>query len=56
MAETVTQLLQERADDDNLAITYEGSRWTWREYIRDAEKTAAVMRPSSTLNAAIDAF
>ncbi len=43
MAETVTQLLQERADDDNLAITYEGSRWTWREYIRDAEKTAAAV-------------
>ncbi|MCK8612850.1 fatty-acid--CoA ligase FadD1 [Gordonia sp. C13] len=43
MAETVTQLLQARADDDNLAITYEGRRWTWREYVRDAEKTAAAI-------------
>ncbi|GAC83071.1 long-chain fatty-acid--CoA ligase [Gordonia paraffinivorans NBRC 108238] len=43
MAETVTQLLQARADDDNLAITYNGSTWTWREYIRESEKTAAAI-------------
>ncbi|WAC56631.1 fatty-acid--CoA ligase FadD1 [Gordonia sp. SL306] len=43
MAETVTQLLQERADDDNLAITYEGSQWSWREYIADAQRAAAAV-------------
>ncbi|MDT0220023.1 fatty-acid--CoA ligase FadD1 [Gordonia sp. AC31] len=43
MAETVTQLLQARADDDNLAITYEGRQWTWREYIRDAERAASAI-------------
>ena len=43
MAETVTQLLQARADDDNLAITYEGRQWTWREYIRDAEQAASAI-------------
>ncbi|OCW86149.1 acyl-CoA synthetase [Nocardia farcinica] len=43
MAETVTQLLQARADDDNLAITYEGRQWTWREYIRNAERAASAI-------------
>lgn len=43
MAETVTQLLQARADDDNLAITFEGRQWTWREYIRDAERAASAI-------------
>ncbi|MGW9264801.1 fatty-acid--CoA ligase FadD1 [Gordonia terrae] len=43
MAETVTQLLQARADDDNLAITYEGRQWTWREYIHDAGRYASAI-------------
>ncbi|MGK2316813.1 fatty-acid--CoA ligase FadD1 [Gordonia rhizosphera] len=43
MAETVTQLLQERADDDNLAITFEGREWSWREYIADAGRMAAAI-------------
>ena len=43
MADTVTQLLHARADDDNLAITYEGTTWTWREYIHDAGRMAAAL-------------
>ena len=43
MADTVTQLLHARADDDNLAITYEGTTWTWREYIHDAGRMAAAV-------------
>lgn len=43
MAETVTQLLRERTDDDNLAITYNGRRWSWREYVAAAEQTAAAV-------------
>ncbi|MDL9937863.1 fatty-acid--CoA ligase FadD1 [Gordonia sp. ABSL1-1] len=43
MADTVTQLLLARADDDNLAITYEGREWTWRDYIADARRTAAAV-------------
>ncbi|MGW0037694.1 fatty-acid--CoA ligase FadD1 [Gordonia sp. NPDC003376] len=43
MADTVTQLLAERSDDDNLAITYQDRRWTWREYIDEARRTAATV-------------
>lgn len=43
MADTVTQLLEERANDDNLAITYEGRQWSWREYIADARRMAAAV-------------
>ncbi len=43
VAETVTQLLQDRADDDNLAITFEGREWSWREYVADAGRMAAAI-------------
>ncbi|AZG48262.1 fatty-acid--CoA ligase FadD1 [Gordonia insulae] len=43
MAETVTQLLRERENDDNLAITHEGREWSWREYIADSERMAAAV-------------
>ncbi|GAC67803.1 fatty-acid--CoA ligase FadD1 [Gordonia soli] len=43
MAETVTQLLEARANDDNLAITFEGRRWTWREHVADARRAAAAV-------------
>ncbi|MCH5644663.1 MULTISPECIES: fatty-acid--CoA ligase FadD1 [unclassified Gordonia (in: high G+C Gram-positive bacteria)] len=43
MADTVTQLLHARADDDNLAITYDGGTWSWREYIADAQRMAATV-------------
>ncbi|MFW0783923.1 fatty-acid--CoA ligase FadD1 [Gordonia sp. CPCC 206044] len=43
MAETVTQLLAERATDDNLAITHDDRQWSWREYIADAECVAAAV-------------
>ena len=41
MADTVTQLLLERAEDDNPAIIYDDKRWTWREYIAEASRWAA---------------
>jgi fatty-acyl-CoA synthase len=43
VAETVTQLLRERTDDDNLAITYDDMQWSWREYIAAAERAAAAV-------------
>ncbi|MEE3851165.1 fatty-acid--CoA ligase FadD1 [Gordonia sp. LSe1-13] len=43
MAETVTQLLRERANDDNPAITYNGDEWTWREYISASSGVAAAV-------------
>ena len=41
MADTVTQLLLERAEDDNPAIIYDDRRWTWREYIAEATRWAS---------------
>lgn len=43
VADTVTELLRDRADDDDLAITYEGREWSWREYVAGAEQTAATV-------------
>ena len=43
MAQTVTELLIERGNDDSLAILHEDHRWTWREYLDDARRTAAVV-------------
>ncbi|MGC5249305.1 fatty-acid--CoA ligase FadD1 [Gordonia sp. DT219] len=43
MAETVTQLLLERADDDNVAITYNGAQRSWREHLADARALAATV-------------
>ena len=43
MADTVTQLLAERADDDTTAILSDAGQWTWREYLADARATAAVV-------------
>lgn len=43
MADTVTQLLQARADDETTAILGEDRQWTWREYIADAERMAAAV-------------
>ncbi|WP_040796136.1 fatty-acid--CoA ligase FadD1 [Nocardia higoensis] len=43
MADTVTALLHARAEDDNLAVAYEDSRWTWREYIDGSRRRAAAV-------------
>lgn len=43
MADTVTQLLNQRADDDGTAILSDERSWTWREYITEAQRTAAAV-------------
>ncbi|GAA3952049.1 fatty-acid--CoA ligase FadD1 [Gordonia caeni] len=43
MAETVTQLLEERAGDTGTAIISDEGTWTWAEYIADARRTAAAV-------------
>ncbi len=43
MADSVTQLLQERAGDDRPALLWNEQTWTWREYLADAEATAAAV-------------
>ncbi|UXA12047.1 fatty-acid--CoA ligase FadD1 [Mycobacterium sp. SMC-8] len=43
MAETVQQLLRERADSDAVAITYKGRTWTWREHLDEAAAQAAAL-------------
>lgn len=43
MADTVTQLLLERADDDHVAIRHEALQRTWREHIDDARRMASVV-------------
>ncbi|GAB09843.1 long-chain fatty-acid--CoA ligase FadD17 [Gordonia araii NBRC 100433] len=43
MAETVTQLLAERADDDGIAIRHDTGTWSWRAYIADARRVAATV-------------
>lgn len=43
MADTMTQLLLERSDDDGVAITYQDQQWTWREHLADAARMAAVV-------------
>lgn len=43
MAQTVTELLIERSDDDSVAVRYNDRQWTWREHIDDARHTAAAV-------------
>lgn len=43
MAETVQQVLRERRDDDRLAVTRDGQRWTWRQHLAEAEAQAAAL-------------
>ncbi|MGB3233192.1 MAG: fatty-acid--CoA ligase FadD1 [Mycobacterium sp.] len=43
MAETVQQLLRELADDDGVAVEYEGRTWTWREHLDAAARQAAAL-------------
>ncbi|MFZ2511822.1 MAG: fatty-acid--CoA ligase FadD1 [Gordonia sp. (in: high G+C Gram-positive bacteria)] len=43
MAESVTQLLIERAQNDGTALIAADRTWSWREYLADAERTAAAV-------------
>ncbi|MBF6290352.1 fatty-acid--CoA ligase FadD1 [Nocardia farcinica] len=43
MADTVTALLQARAEDDDLAVSYADRRWSWREYVDGARHRAAAV-------------
>lgn len=43
MAETVTQLLEERAGDSGTAIVSDEGTWTWADYVADARRTAAAV-------------
>ncbi len=43
MAETIQQLLRERADDDTTAVRWGEERWTWREHVADASAVAAAL-------------
>ncbi|MBV9513156.1 MAG: AMP-binding protein, partial [Mycobacteriaceae bacterium] len=43
MAETIQQLLAERALSDTVAVKYEQRCWTWREHVRDASARAAAL-------------
>lgn len=41
MAETIQQLLRERAEDDGVAVRYGDQTWTWREHVAEASAVAA---------------
>jgi fatty-acyl-CoA synthase len=43
LAETVQQLLRERADSDGIAVKYDGQTWTWREHLSEAASQAAAL-------------
>ena len=41
MAETIQQLLRERAEDDTTAVRYGEQSWTWREHLAESSAVAA---------------
>ncbi|MBO0852628.1 MAG: fatty-acid--CoA ligase FadD1 [Nocardia sp.] len=43
MADTVTALLLDRAEDDRVAIVCEDRSWTWREHIAEARRWASAV-------------
>jgi len=43
VAETVQQLLRERAEDDRPGVRYAGHTWTWREHVAESEAVAAAL-------------
>ena len=43
MADTLQQLLRERADQDNVAVKYGDRTWTWREHVAEASAQAAAI-------------
>ena len=42
MAETVQQLLRERAEDDHVGVRYGDRTWTWREHLAEAAAEASL--------------
>jgi fatty-acyl-CoA synthase len=42
-AETIQQLLRERAGSDGIAVKYGDRHWTWREHLEDASRRAAAL-------------
>ncbi|MCV7222974.1 fatty-acid--CoA ligase FadD1 [Mycolicibacterium elephantis] len=43
MADTLQQLLRERAEQDTVAVKHEDRTWTWREHVADAGARAAAL-------------
>jgi fatty-acyl-CoA synthase len=43
MADTVQQLLRDRADQESTAIKYGDRTWTWREHVAEAQAQAATL-------------
>jgi fatty-acyl-CoA synthase len=43
MADTLQQLLRERADDDTVGLMYGDQTWSWREHVADASAHAAAL-------------
>jgi len=43
MAETVQQLLRERAEDDGVGVKYGDRTWTWREHLSEAADHASAV-------------
>ena len=43
MADTIQQLLRQRADDTSVAVKYGDQTWTWSEHIADAEAQASAL-------------
>ena len=43
MAETVQQLLRERAEDDRPGVRYGDRSWTWREHVAESAAVAAAL-------------
>ena len=43
MAETIQQLLRERAEDDTTGVRYGEQSWTWREHVAESAAVAAAL-------------
>jgi fatty-acyl-CoA synthase len=43
VAETVQQLLRERAEDDNPGVSYGDRTWSWREHVAESSAIAAAL-------------
>lgn len=43
MAETVQQLLRERAEDDGVAVRHGEESWTWREHVAESSAVASAL-------------
>lgn len=43
MAETVQQLLRERAEDDGVAVRHGEESWTWREHVAEASAVSSAL-------------